>query len=119
MQRLIALMINQRQYSVKTRKIAHSATEKKRRDSIKHRIHELQMLVPLSAKEENMQQLHILDNAVKYIRQVQKVLGDNGLLTGQSSSSIRSMSINSSESDYSSETLQLSQNVTSLSYLCQ
>ncbi|KAJ3322474.1 hypothetical protein HDV06_003018 [Boothiomyces sp. JEL0866] len=117
-------MTNHNANSSKTRKIAHSITEKKRRDSIKHRIQELQMLVPLSAKEENMQQLHVLDNAVKYIKQVQKVLRDNGLLMDAPQSNVHSFSIYMNSPPPEPEILSIAspikhQNVTSMDFLCQ
>ncbi|KAJ3311150.1 hypothetical protein HDV04_004362 [Boothiomyces sp. JEL0838] len=57
----------------------HSFNERKRREKIKALINNLKVLVPKS-KSQSLQQIAILENAVEYIKKVQMVLRQHGLI---------------------------------------
>ncbi|KAJ3271713.1 hypothetical protein HDV01_006408 [Terramyces sp. JEL0728] len=61
------------------KKQTHSLNERKRREKLKSLIGNLKVLVPKS-KSQNLQQIAVLENAVEYIKKVQSVLRQHGLM---------------------------------------
>ncbi|KAJ3309563.1 putative serine/threonine-protein kinase iks1 [Boothiomyces sp. JEL0838] len=56
----------------KLRKLSHTAIERKRRERIAHCMQQLKTMVPSNRNQDYLQKLTILENTVKYIRELQE-----------------------------------------------
>ncbi|KAJ3273292.1 hypothetical protein HDV01_004650 [Terramyces sp. JEL0728] len=64
-------------------KAPHSVTEKIRREKIKRYMDQLKALVPANARQQNVQQLYVLENTVEYIIWVNKELEKQSVTRSQ------------------------------------
>lgn len=70
----------------RARKVSHSAIERRRRERINDKIHQLKQLIPYCAEQENLHKMSILQSAIDYIAYLKDVVksidDDDALLHG-------------------------------------